>query len=285
LVWALRERQVIPALAGGIYFAGFATTANIFMPIGTILGERLAYFSSAGLCLLAAGAWVWLLEYGRRESQDAKVGSPAGGRQQALSYALLALVLVAFGVRTIVRNLDWRDDFTLAISGVQAAPRSAKLHGFLGNSYVATGQYDLAARELEAALAIDPDYPDSLEALGLIELRWQNYPAAGWLLEKAYYTSDRKNMNYDSMAINLAVIYMETKHLDGAMTVLDKEIAEAPKYGRAWSSRALVHYQLGQTSAAGTDAQMALNLDAGNLQAQNLLRQINSPAPAQTSQR
>ena len=47
-------------LVGGIYLIGFATTANILLPTGTIMGERLAYLPSAGFCLLVALGWSWL---------------------------------------------------------------------------------------------------------------------------------------------------------------------------------------------------------------------------------
>ncbi len=59
-IWAARKRQAGWTLAGAIYFAGFATTANILVPTGTIMAERLAYLPSAGFCLLLALGWNWL---------------------------------------------------------------------------------------------------------------------------------------------------------------------------------------------------------------------------------
>src|SRR6516225_919610 len=59
-LWALWSRRRGWVLAGAIYFAGFAVTANALVPTGTIMGERLAYFPSAGFCLLLALMWVRL---------------------------------------------------------------------------------------------------------------------------------------------------------------------------------------------------------------------------------
>ena len=59
-IQAIRKRQTGLALPGGIYLVGFATTANILIPTGTIMGERLAYLPSVGFCLLIALAWIWL---------------------------------------------------------------------------------------------------------------------------------------------------------------------------------------------------------------------------------
>jgi len=41
-LWAVRKRRTECVLAGALYFGAFATTANVLIPTGTILGERLA---------------------------------------------------------------------------------------------------------------------------------------------------------------------------------------------------------------------------------------------------
>ena len=260
-IWAAWRRRSGLILAGGIYLGGFAVTANILMPTGTIMGERLAYLPSAGFCLLAALAWSWLQ-----------------GRQRTVAIAALAVVVAAFGMRTMVRNLDWNDNMSLYSTGVRASPGSAKMHGNLGGEYQAAVRWDLAASEYETALRINPDYPDVLAAYGLLEA-WRGHgQAAGHMLERAYYMSHRDNPNYDFMAVNYAALLMQGDHLEGALDVLNREIAESPSYSRAWSNRAVIHYKQGQISAARSDAEKALQLDTANTQAQNLLHALGSPA-------
>jgi protein O-mannosyl-transferase len=75
-IWAIWKRRYALVLAGGIYLAGFSTTANIVMPIGTIMGERLAYFPSAGLCLLVA----LLLELAAGSATKARIGGIGSSR-------------------------------------------------------------------------------------------------------------------------------------------------------------------------------------------------------------
>ncbi len=108
-IWAIRKRHAGLALAGGIYLAGFAATANILMPTGTIMGERLAYLPSAGFCLLMALAWIWLME-----------------RQRMLAWGLLAVVLLALAARTVARNTDWKDNLALYSSAVRAVPTARR---------------------------------------------------------------------------------------------------------------------------------------------------------------
>ena len=262
-VWlrAVWRRQRGLALAGGIYLAGFAVTANILMPIGTVMGERLAYLPSAGFCLLAALAWSWLCK-----------------RQHKLGLGLLALVVAALGVRTIVRNRDWRDNLTLWSADSRAVPDSAKIHVMLGSAYVDSGQFDPALKEMEAALKIYPDFPEAMEAYGLLESWKGNYQAAGPMMERAYYMVHRGYPNYDDMAVNLAGLYVQTNHVEGALQLLNREIAEAPGYARAWANRAVIHYKRGEISAAGIDATAALRLDPANQQARNLMQILNASA-------
>ena len=256
-MWAICKRQRGLILAGGIYLGGFAVTANILIPTGTIMGERLAYLPSAGFCLLAALGWNCLRE-----------------RQRLVALGALTTIVAAFGMRTMVRNQDWRDNMSLYSAAVRVSPGSAKMHGNLGGEYMASAQWDLAAAEFQTALSINPDYPDVLSNFGLLEAWRGHNDAAGQMMERAYYMSHRDNPNYDFMAVNYAAFLMQVNHMDGALKVLNREIAESPSYARAWSNRAVIHYKLGETAPARADAEAALRLDSDNTQAQNVLRML-----------
>lgn len=260
--WAIHRRHYPLVLAGGIYLAAFSTTANILVPIGTIMGERLAYLPSAGFCLLIALAWKWLHD-----------------RQRQLAFAALTVCVVGFGFRTVVRNSDWKNNLTLFSAAVRAVPRSAKMHQALGATYVETGQLDLASAQFQEALRIDPDYPYALESSGLVETWKRNYTAAGPLLEKAYNLSTREDPNYDDMAVNLAGLYLQTNDFDRALAVLNREISDSPRYPRAWANRAVLHYQAHQLELARADAEMALRLDPQNGQARNLIQALRAIPP------
>jgi protein O-mannosyl-transferase len=264
-VWAVWKRQSAWILAGGIYLGGFAVTANILMPTGTIMGERLAYLPSAGFCLLAALAWNWLRD-----------------RQRLAALAALTAVVAAFGMRTVTRNRDWRDDLSLFASSVQAAPGSAKIHIALGSGYLQQGRIDLAGPELEAAMKIDNNIPEALSTYGLLLSTAGNYQGAEALMERAVTMSTRDNPNYDFMAVNYAALLIQTGQIDGALGVLNREVAQSPNYARAWSNRAVIHYKLGETTPARADAQAALHLDPANKQAQAVIRLLNGPAEGPT---
>jgi len=267
LVLAAHKGKREFVLAGGIYLAAFATTANILIPTGTIMGERLAYLPSAGFCLLAALGWSWLQR-----------------RKHALAWAALAVVVAALAIRTGVRNLDWRDDVSLFSSAAKAAPNSAKVHANLGAKFMDYRLLGPAQTELQAALRINPDYPDALASYGLLKAWLGDNQSAGQMLESALKMSRRDNPHYDYMAVNLAGVWMQAGRTNSAMDLLNREIAESPEYARAWSNRAVIRYQRGDLGPARTDAEAALRLDRDNSQAQNLIRLLDTPAPASSRQ-
>ena len=252
--WAVWKRKPVLVLAGAIYFAGFAVTANIVTPTGTIMAERLAYFPSIGFCLLLALVLVWL-----------------ECRQRIIAISAIAVLTVAFGARTIVRNRDWKNDLTLNESAARTVPGSAKVHSTLGGIYLLQRRLDLARQELQLSLKIDPNSPDTEESLGLLESWSGNSAEALRLLDHALHFSNRKNINYDFMAVNLAAQFMQMDQLGEAATILDHEVAMAPGYARVWSNRAALHYKRGEFEAARSDAESALRLDRNNSQAQNVL--------------
>jgi tetratricopeptide (TPR) repeat protein len=243
-------------IAGAVYFAGFAATSNIVTRTGTIFAERLAYLPSSGFCLLAAMLVLWFLN-----------------RNRAAGITILALALTAWSIRTVVRNFDWRDNASLYLSAADAVPNSAKMRTFRGIVYLGRNDFDRSRADLEAALRIEPEYPDAVEAMGLLELRINNRPEALRYLEKALQMSSREDFDYDYRAANLASVQIQMGKLDDAMKLLNGRIRESPNYSLLWSNRAALHLLLGQMADARADAQTALRLDPNNTQARIILTQ------------
>jgi len=258
-VWSIWERKPALILAGAIYFAGFAVTANILTPAGTIMGERLAYLPSVGFCLLLAVIW-----------------NQIEIRNKRVAVSALVLVCLALGVRTAIRNRDWKDNLSLYSAAVNTVPNSAKMHAYLGGEYLNRRQFEPARREFQIALNIYPEFPDTIESMALVESWTGNNSEALRLMESALRMSDRTNINYDYMAVNLAATMMQMGRGSDALTLLDREITESTEYSRAWSNRAVLHYQRGDLSAARNDAETSLRLDPNNSQARGVLQNLKA---------
>ena len=262
-VWALRTKRSAWALAGAIYLVGFAVTANVFIPTGTIMGERLAYLPSAGFCLLVALIWIRLQDYNRKAA-----------------WGVFIILGAALAMRSVVRNLDWRDNFTLYSAGVRVVPGSAKMHEALAVQYLHREQLEAARNEFETALRIFPDSMAAQEFYGILEARLGHDQESLRLLQKAMSNSPRGSLSYDFAAVNLAAQLMKLEKNDEALKLLNQDILESPGYARAWSNRAVLRYKLGERESARADAETALRLDAANSQALNLLSLLNSTGPS-----
>ncbi len=235
-IWTLWTKRGEWLLAGAIYLAGFAVTANILVPTGTIMGERLAYFPSAGFCLLGALLWMRLEKH-----------------QPRLAWPVLAMVVAALATRTVVRNRDWRDNFSLFSAGVRAVPESAKMHDFLAKEYWERGEWGASLAEAQTTIRIYPNFLEAAKSSGFDDA--------------------------DFRVVNLAVELMKVGENDDALEFLNGEIANSPRFSLAWSNRAVIRYQRGEITSAREDAQNALRLDPANIQAQNLLNLLSAPIP------
>jgi tetratricopeptide (TPR) repeat protein len=258
-IWAVRKRQAGWTLAGAIYFAGFATTANILVPTGTIMAERLAYLPSAGFCLLLALGWNWLRQ-----------------KKQTLAWGLLATIALTFSVRTVVRNQDWKDPLALFSSAARAVPNSVRVHVNLGTQYEALNQLDLAAQEYRIALSILPDSAEALAAYSGLEFRRGNYAAARPMMEKALSLSGRNSLDYDFMIVTYSAILIKMHQPDKALENLNREVTESPFYVQGWMTRAALHYQQGELAAARADAHKGLSLNPGDPHVQDVVRRLDA---------
>ena len=117
------------------FFIALAPTANILMPIGTIMAERLLYLPAVGF----AGCLAVVL-------------CRAPGR--AAVAAAIAIGLV-FSARTFARNFDWKDDVTIWASAAANSPNSNKAH-----IPPVIDDRDAAVREIDRTFAILSDVPD-----------------------------------------------------------------------------------------------------------------------------
>ncbi|HTZ30880.1 MAG TPA: hypothetical protein VMH31_00380 [Methylomirabilota bacterium] len=236
-VWALWTKRSQWSFAAGIYMTAFAVTANILIPTGTIMGERLAYLPSAGFCLFAA------LLLARMEQ-----------RLHRMAWCVLALVLVLLTARTIIRNRDWRDNFTLFQAAERAVPANASIHDGLAGEYQRRGNWAEADLEIKTTIQIYPDFPEYLRLRGIPEA--------------------------DFRIVNLAVMSAKAGDIEDALAFLNLAIERCPQFSLAWSNRAVLRYQRGDITAARDDAQNALRIDPMNVQAQNLLLRLSTASPA-----
>ena len=130
------QRRRAPELSFALAWVpvAIAPVANVLVVTGIMLAERTLYLPSVGV-VLAAG---WAIErYGARAPRAAG--------------AVVALVLLAFGVRTWTRTEVWHDSRTYALTLLSDHPESYRAHWVMGRVLASTGRTEEAEREYAAA--------------------------------------------------------------------------------------------------------------------------------------
>ena len=135
-LWQARQRS-FAAFAVLFFLGSFALVSNVFILTYTNYGERLLYLPSLGFTL--ALAWLLLRIFPAQLS---------GGKPSMLLMAAAGLILLLYGAKTVMRNLDWKDNFTLFETDMRVSPNSAMLMHHYGVQCLYKG-YNSAAGVVE----------------------------------------------------------------------------------------------------------------------------------------
>jgi tetratricopeptide (TPR) repeat protein len=147
--WSFLRGTRRSCFAIGLTVATFLPGSNLIVPIGTIMGERLFYLPSAGLCLLAGLAYEWATRNAERTMRKAAL--------IALRSSLIVLCL-ALTARTVARSQDWADTEALMRSAARAVPGSAKVHAVLGGVALTKEDWATSLEHFQTAMGLYPDY-------------------------------------------------------------------------------------------------------------------------------
>jgi Flp pilus assembly protein TadD len=160
------------AVAIAIWVAFLLPSSNLLFPSGVTLGERLAYLPSLGGCLLAGyfGERIW-------NSLGSAAGLASQGRRIVL-VALFAVALAALSLRTVTRNAEWKNNFTVTQADAALLPRCVKLQAAAGAQLAERGDDGGAEQAYGRALEVFPNQPTTHHALGKLLLRRRDVDGA-----------------------------------------------------------------------------------------------------------
>jgi hypothetical protein len=210
VAWRIRKAHPLVPFAILGYAMLFAPTSNVLLPIGTIMGERLAYSPSIMVCLLVAYA-VWQV-------------SLRLGRSVAAGFIAL---LIVFGGLAIARNTTWANELTFFREQIHSAPNSAKAHYGLGAVLAFSGNDREAVSEYENAIAILPYYSEAFFNLGNALRRLGSDPEK---VIEAYRNTIRFNPAHADARANLALFLLEHGRTDEARPLVEELVRLNPRH-------------------------------------------------------
>lgn len=203
------------AAFGGLWFFITYLPVSQIIPHHEMVAEHFLYLPSVGFCVVVA----WLVEQGLERPRYATMVSAA-----------FAIALLLLGVRTVLRNRDWKDDLTLWTKTVQTAPRSARAQGSLAGSLKAEGRYEEALVHYRAAQEINPGVPASYIAIGDVYRLMGRFDLAVEQFKKALELSSGSITPRLGLIRTYADMGLQDKALEEARQVPDVQLSRDPSY-------------------------------------------------------
>jgi len=230
LLWKKKSGALIFLLLW--FFVSLAPVLNI-VPVTATVAERWLYFP-----IIGAFSFIGFLIVQLRE----KIKSP---KMLPVFYIILSLLIIALGVRTIIRNGNWKDDFTLYSHDIKYSKQSFELENNYGIVLIQIGKYKEAERHLQMAVQLQKKNPHPYAGLGML------YTKTGDI-EKAieYYHKSIERGDMYGVYENLGSILVQQKKWEEAENFLNKGIIKFPKDPNLKWLLALVCRHKGEMSQA-----------------------------------
>ncbi|MCZ6633064.1 MAG: tetratricopeptide repeat protein, partial [bacterium] len=241
VAWKTRHTHPHILFAIGGYAILFALTSNLILPIGTIMGERLAYNPSLFFCLLA----------GMGAQTACQKWNP---------YALYAIVfvLLLFSGRTLARNQVWSTPHRFYHAQIQSAPQSARAHYAIARSvFHKTKDLGNALIHYRRAVEILPNFPDAWNSLGLAYKDKGDLPSA----IQAYQQAIAFHNTHREAYYNLGLAYQQQGSLEQARQAYEKALQFNPDHPPTYNNLATLYIHFGNPDKAILLLQKALRLN------------------------
>ncbi|PIS08821.1 hypothetical protein COT75_05070 [Candidatus Beckwithbacteria bacterium CG10_big_fil_rev_8_21_14_0_10_34_10] len=216
--------------------------------ISWIVAERYVYLGAIGV-FVSLGILI------ERLLKNEKYKTPI--------YIVFSLIILTLSVRTIRRNIDWKNQDNLWLAASKTSPNSSQNHNNLGDYYGRQGDFEGAVKHFKKAIELRPGYADAYHNLAnayqqMSELDlaienyqkalefnpglWQTHQALGSIYFSQNNTFKAKehsikaieiNPQEANLYINLGIIYLQEQDLLNAQKEIQKALSIDPENKRA----------------------------------------------------
>ncbi|CAN5816708.1 tetratricopeptide repeat protein [soil metagenome] len=190
------------------FMISFVTVSNLLFPVGVLIAERTLYLPSVALSLAVAYGWL--------------AGAPkVSPSMRHVAAAALLLVLILGGVRTWIRNPDWKSTRTIQYALMRDHPESYKAQWTFAIWQYRQGNPEVARPHFQLALDLYPRDSQLMSEYGAFLLEQGEIDRAVELLEAAHEIHPSSS----AFAVRLANGYLAAGRYADAMriaTALDR---------------------------------------------------------------
>ncbi|MBI5749435.1 MAG: tetratricopeptide repeat protein [Nitrospinae bacterium] len=202
------------------FFISLMPVMNI-VPIAYVIAERYLYLPLIGLSFFTS---IFLITTYNGMPGYIKIGG----------LSALGIIVILLSIRSVYRNIDWKDDMILWSKTIITSPNSFMAHNNLGIAYANHGNLNEAIKEYKTAIRLKPDYLNGYNNLGIA------YASHGNLNEavKEYKTAIRLKPDDPLPYYNLGNAYGKQGRWQEAIEAYKTSLSLKP-------DSADTHYKLG----------------------------------------
>lgn len=210
--------------------------------ISWIVAERYVYLGSVGIFYIIGILLMKMIKNKKTET---------------IGYLVFTVIIISLITRTIIRNLDWKNEDSLWIATGNTSPSDPKTHNNLGDVYGRQGNLTKSAEEFKIAIKLNPNYADAYHNLGNVYFRMKKVPEA----MESYQTAIKYNPQLWQSYQNLGLIYFNQKQYDLAEKSIQKAISINQINANLYVDLGIIYLQTGNKDLAKQAFMKALRID------------------------
>lgn len=263
-VYAIKNfKKKDPVSFGILYFFITASiVSNVIMLIGTNYGERLMFIPSLGFCIVAAVLISKVFKVFNTDKVVTDIKTFVSDFSKPI--LLVLFIVILFGVQTMARNMDWKDNISLYRNDIKKIPNSAHMLFYLAN-HITSEDYLLSLPDslsrnksryeaidlLTRAVTIFPKYADGYQRRGFIYNQFKDFKRA----EEDYKRALENNPTHPIVYNNYGTLCFNQNRYEESMTYLKLAVKYNPRYAHALNNVASVYgvYGMGETELITKD--------------------------------
>ncbi|MFM8916651.1 MAG: tetratricopeptide repeat protein [Bacteroidota bacterium] len=252
---SLRNRELI---SFGILFLfiTLSLVSNVFLLIESTMAERFMYMPSVGFLIMLCA---FLSRVTKVNPKKEVVTFADHFRSNRLFASIVLVLVVAYSVKAVDRNADWKDNYTLLTQDVKTCPKSARIRYAYGSAIlfekalkekdpVTKSNYlDQAVIHLSRGVEILPEYSEAWRHLGIAYKEQENYPAAVAALEKA---RSYKDFDAADMFATSGLCYGKVGRYPEALADLNRALVMNPDDPESNNNKGLYLFESGMIDSS-----------------------------------
>lgn len=228
LVYAVvnTRRKNIIAYCILFYFSSVCVTSNLFIEIGATMAERFLFVPSIAYCTAVAFLLAKLFK--------ANTATLSYRTAPKFTWVILG-ISVLYSLKTVARNEDWKDNFTLFKNAVELSPGSWRTQNCMGTTYkeMAYAATDPELRKqyiaeaigfYKEAILIYPDYDVTQANIGAAYYIAGDIDSAIVHLNRSIELGSESEIPY----VNLGNVYLNLNKFDVAILNYKKALSIKP---------------------------------------------------------